>query len=153
MQKYAYATNCRRGFVLRYFGDAAARARCDSCDNCLGTHMTVEAGPRRPKRTTRTVADRRPRGSRAGIADDVELGAGDAALLSELRALRGRIAREEKVPAYVVFPDRALAEMALKRPASLTALTDVYGVGPARRDKYGERFLTVIRGADGTEAA
>ena len=85
--------------------------------------------------------------------DDVELGAGDAALLGDLKALRGRIAREEKVPAYVVFPDRTLAEMALRRPASLAALEDVHGVGPARRDKYGERFLTLIRGADGTEAA
>jgi ATP-dependent DNA helicase RecQ len=153
MQKYAYASGCRRGFVLRYFGDAAARARCDSCDNCMGTHTTLEAAPRRPRRSTRPASDRPQRGSRAGVVDDVELGAGDAALLSELKALRGRIAREEKVPAYVVFPDRTLAEMALKRPASLSALTDVHGVGPARRDKYGERFLTVIRGADGTEAA
>jgi ATP-dependent DNA helicase RecQ len=75
------------------------------------------------------------------------------ALLSELKALRGRIAREEKVPAYVVFPDRTLAEMAVRRPASLTALEEVYGVGPARREKYGERFLGLIREANGTEAA
>jgi ATP-dependent DNA helicase RecQ len=91
--------------------------------------------------------------TRRAVVDDVELGAGDAALLGELKALRGRISREEKVPAYVVFPDRTLAEMALRRPASLAALEEVHGVGPARREKYGERFLTIIREADATDAA
>ena len=154
MQKYAYTPGCRRGFVLRYFGDPAARARCDSCDNCRGTHVALEAAPRKARKSSvrrAEVGSARP--ARRAIVDDVELGAGDARLLGELKSLRGRIAREEKVPAYVVFPDRTLAEMALKRPASLAALEDVHGVGPARRDKYGERFLTIIREADGTEAA
>ena len=57
------------------------------------------------------------------------------------------------MPAYVVFPDRTLAEMAVRRPGSLAALADVYGVGPARREKYGERFLGIIREAGGTDAA
>ncbi len=153
MQKYAYTPGCRRGFVLRYFGDPAARARCDSCDNCMGTHVTLEAAPRKTRKRGVQVAAATPRSGRRAVVDDVELGSGDAALLGELKALRGRIAREEKVPAYVVFPDRTLAEMALRRPASLTALEEVHGVGPARRDKYGERFLTIIREADGTEAA
>ena len=154
MQKYAYTPGCRRGFVLRYFGDPAARARCDSCDNCMGTHVALEAAPRKARKSSvrrSEVGSARP--PRRAVVDDVELGAGDARLLGELKSLRGRIAREEKVPAYVVFPDRTLAEMALKRPASLAALEDVHGVGPARRDKYGERFLTIIREADGTEAA
>jgi ATP-dependent DNA helicase RecQ len=153
MQKYAYTNGCRRGFVLRYFGDPAARPRCDACDNCMGTHAELEArAPRaRGARAGRPAETTRHR--RGPVADDVELGKAEAALLGELKALRGRIAREEKVPAYVVFPDRALAEMAVRRPTSLGALQDVYGVGPARRDKYGERFLGIIRGSDDTEAA
>jgi ATP-dependent DNA helicase RecQ len=155
MQKYAYTNGCRRGFVLRYFGDPAARARCDSCDNCMGTHVPLATGARKAgKPKARRAQPAVPRdGSRRAVPDDVELGTADVALLSELKALRGRIAREEKVPAYVVFPDRTLAEMAVRRPASLTALEEVYGVGPARREKYGERFLGVIREANGTEAA
>jgi ATP-dependent DNA helicase RecQ len=154
VQKYAYTPGCRRGFVLRYFGDPAARPRCDACDNCLDVHVELDTRPRprrvsKPKQPQQTV---RPR-KRSGVLDDVELAAGDIALLDELKALRGRIAREEKVPAYVVFPDRTLAEMAVRRPASLTALESVHGVGPARRDKYGERFLGLIREADTTGAA
>jgi ATP-dependent DNA helicase RecQ len=154
MQKYAYTPGCRRGFVLRYFGDPAARARCDSCDNCMGTHVPLDTGARKARKRSSRRAEREvPRAGRRPVVDDVELGAGDVALLGELKALRGRIAREEKVPAYVVFPDRTLAEMAVRRPASLSALEEVYGVGPGRRDKYGERFLSIIREADGTEAA
>src|SRR5439155_15641325 len=44
MQQYAYLRTCRRGFVLRYFGDPAARPRCAGCDNCLGTHVEVAGG-------------------------------------------------------------------------------------------------------------
>ena len=44
MQQYAYTKGCRRGFVLRYFGDPAARQALRGCDNCLGTHVDVEAG-------------------------------------------------------------------------------------------------------------
>jgi ATP-dependent DNA helicase RecQ len=154
MQKYAYTAGCRRGFVLRYFGDPAARARCDSCDNCMGTHVALDAKTRKAKKSkARRVERVVPRGARRAVVDDVELSAGDAALFGELKTLRGRIAREEKVPAYVVFPDRTLAEMAVRRPGSLAALQDVYGVGPARREKYGERFLGIIREAGGTDAA
>jgi ATP-dependent DNA helicase RecQ len=56
MQKYAYAKTCRRGFVLRYFGDPAARSKCDGCDNCLGVALE------RPKsKSVRKPAKRRRR--------------------------------------------------------------------------------------------
>jgi ATP-dependent DNA helicase RecQ len=57
------------------------------------------------------------------------------------------------VPAYVVFPDRTLAEMAVRRPRSLTALAEVRGVGAIKLGKYGERFLDALRRADTTEVA
>jgi ATP-dependent DNA helicase RecQ len=85
--------------------------------------------------------------------DEIVLGPHDAALFAALKTLRGTIARAEQVPAYVVFPDRTLAEFAVRRPRSLAGLSDVRGVGPAKLEKYGERFLAVIREANDTEAA
>jgi len=61
--------------------------------------------------------------------------------------LRTSIARRESVPAYVVFADRTLREMARARPTTAGALADVFGVGPAKMEKYGEEFLTAIRDA------
>jgi ATP-dependent DNA helicase RecQ len=81
------------------------------------------------------------------------LGQEDAALFAELKQLRSSIAREEQVPAYVVFPDRTLAEIAVRRPRSLGALSEVRGVGPAKLDRYGERFLEAVRDSGSTEAA
>jgi ATP-dependent DNA helicase RecQ len=159
VQRYAYTTGCRRAFVLRYFGDAAANAACSGCDNCLGVHKGVEreasapvprkarGGARSAARSSRAVAS-----SEVAAADPV-VGPDDAPLFMALRALRSELARAEQVPAYVVFPDRTLAEMAVRRPRTVAALGDVRGVGPAKLEKYGERFLNAIRSAADTEAA
>jgi ATP-dependent DNA helicase RecQ len=152
VQAYAYATGCRRGFVLRYFGDPAAGKDCGGCDNCLGTHDAS----RRERNTSSsrvTPKKRPPRG--VSRPEPVELvpSAADAQVLERLRALRSSIAREDKVPAYVVFADRTLIEMAVRRPRSPYALGEIRGVGPAKIEKYGERFLALLRDADDTEAA
>jgi ATP-dependent DNA helicase RecQ len=163
MQQYAYTKGCRRGFVLRYFGDAAARGACEGCDNCLGTHHArpVNVAPtkrRREARPDRQAPEVRPaRGKgpdkRSAELSDIELNTADSGVLGVLKELRSSIARAEKVPAYIVFPDRTLAEMAVRRPRSLTALADVRGVGAVKLEKYGERFLDALRLADTTDVA
>ncbi|HKW48744.1 MAG TPA: ATP-dependent DNA helicase RecQ [Gemmatimonadaceae bacterium] len=152
MQQYAYLKSCRRGFVLRYFGDPAARKQCGGCDNCLGTHVdTSKLGPssRKGTRGRRPVARERAKES----ANDVLVDGADGVLLERLRTLRRAIAKEQQVPAYVVFPDRTLAEMAVRRPRTITALGEIRGVGPTKLERYGERFLNLLRSVDGTEAA
>jgi ATP-dependent DNA helicase RecQ len=157
MQQYAYTKGCRRGFVLRYFGDPAARTSCGGCDNCLGTRVDVEQGAAPMLRGSKPRGATRRRGAAgadAATRDEVPtLSGGDEALLARLRDLRRTIAREEQVPAYVVFSDRTLAEMAVRRPANDRALGQIRGVGPVKLEKYGERFLEVVRSADETEAA
>jgi ATP-dependent DNA helicase RecQ len=86
-------------------------------------------------------------------ASEVSLDGSDARLFASLKALRSSIAREEQVPAYVVFSDRTLAELAARKPRTTSGFLDVKGVGQAKLEKYGERFLAAIRGADETEAA
>src|SRR5690606_3974787 len=49
MQRYAYTRGCRRGFVLRYFGDPAAMRHCGACDRCLAADAGLTAGPARPR--------------------------------------------------------------------------------------------------------
>ena len=68
----------------------------------------------------------------------------DADLLAMLKALRLAIARADGRPAYVVFPDRTLLEIAALRPASLEQMREVYGVGQAKLEKYGPAFLEVV---------
>ncbi len=161
VQKYAYTDQCRRAFVLRYFGDPAARPKCEGCDNCLGTRLTASEGIVRggkgAGRRARSGAAARAEpgaGSRpasraeargAAGATDPPLTREESARLDTLRALRSRLARDEEVPAYVVFPDRSLREMARARPASAAELARLHGVGPSRLERYGAAFLEALR--------
>lgn len=68
----------------------------------------------------------------------------DSALWEKLRETRMDIAKEQGIPAYVIFHDATLMEMMEKRPASLEAMARISGVGEAKLEKYGEIFLKVI---------
>ncbi|MBV7408285.1 DNA helicase RecQ [Maritimibacter sp. DP1N21-5] len=72
----------------------------------------------------------------------------DAPLLSALKAKRRALAEAQRVPAYVVFTDRTLIEMAERRPMTLDALAGVSGVGAKKLERYGAEFLAVIAGAE-----
>lgn len=78
---------------------------------------------------------------RTQVADE------DAPLLSALKAKRRALAEAQGVPAYVVFPDRTLIEMAERRPATLDQMAGITGVGAKKLESYGPAFLAVITGA------
>ena len=67
-------------------------------------------------------------------------------LLSELKARRRALAEAQRVPAYVVFPDRTLIEIAERRPQNLDEMAAINGVGAKKLERYGETFLQVVRG-------
>ncbi|WP_299780147.1 DNA helicase RecQ [uncultured Roseobacter sp.] len=70
----------------------------------------------------------------------------DAPLLSALKAKRRAFAEAAKVPAYVIFNDRTLIEMAEMRPQTLDEMARVGGVGAKKLERYGDAFLEVIVG-------
>lgn len=70
----------------------------------------------------------------------------DAPLLSALKAKRRALAEAANVPAYVIFTDRSLIEMAERRPRSLDEFAGISGVGAKKLERYGSAFLEVIAG-------
>lgn len=70
----------------------------------------------------------------------------DAPLLSALKAKRRAFAEAARVPAYVVFTDRSLIEMAEIRPTTLDQMAGINGVGAKKLERYGDAFLQVING-------
>ncbi len=74
-------------------------------------------------------------------------GDADPGLLAALKRLRTRLAAEQGVPAYVVFPDRTLLELAARRPASLDAMAAIHGIGQAKLARFGQVFLDEIAAA------
>ena len=85
------------------------------------------------------------RATNGAAAPAASLAPADAELLKALKALRLEIAREIDKPAYVVFSDATLTDMAQKRPSDPQSFLDVDGVGETKRQLYAERFIAAIR--------
>lgn len=93
------------------------------------------------RRDTVVAAGDREPVVRAQVAEE------DAGLLAALKARRRALAEAQNVPAYVVFPDRTLIEMAERKPSTLDQMAGITGVGARKLESYGAAFLEVITGA------
>ena len=149
MFRFAAATVCRHQAITRYLGEAM-NACGTSCDVCQSNDILAACAP--PPRTRRgspdgdspTRAPRgRPVGGAAGASGDA-LDAEATELLSRLRKLRRALADARGMPAYIVFSDATLHQMAQQRPRSSGELLDIAGVGPKKLEQYGAHFLAEI---------
>ncbi len=87
--------------------------------------------------------EKRRKGVLSGLGD-MEFTEAEEKLFERLRALRTEIAREEKVPPYIVFSDKTLIHMCLLKPKTKAGMLAVSGVGEFKYEKYGERFLSCV---------
>ena len=120
MTFYSTTPRCLRGYLLSYFGEAAPQ-KCENCSNCL---LAAQA------------------------AEQVEEQAAQAR--QRAAASAKRLAAKQKLPAYMVFNDSTLRQMALKKPLSVEELLNIPGVGEKKAARYGQEFLSVIEETVGT---
>ncbi|MFQ1700327.1 DNA helicase RecQ [Loktanella agnita] len=85
--------------------------------------------------------------AKAGPKVRMQVSDEDAPLLSALKAKRRFLAEQANAPAYIIFNDRTLIEMAERRPMTLDEMAQVGGVGAKKLESYGRAFLEVIAGA------
>jgi len=116
-------------------------------------YLTAEARPvLRGEQTVRLREDPLPvragRERRGGMTPaPAALAPEHQPLFEALRALRAELAREQSVPAYVIFHDATLRAIAEQRPASLDELARIGGVGAAKLERYGRQVLAVVEAA------
>lgn len=79
------------------------------------------------------------------VIDNLKSTGDRGALFEQLRRLRTQMAKEEQVPPFVIFSDATLEQMAAVRPVTRDELRQISGVGVFKLEKYGERFLKLIR--------
>ena len=89
----------------------------------------------------RTVKEERPT-ARRPVPE--ELDGTQAELFQRLRALRAQLARRQGVPAYAVFSDKTLRELAVVHPRTMEELKSVSGIGDAKARRYGKQFLSEL---------
>jgi ATP-dependent DNA helicase RecQ len=90
------------------------------------------------KKTTRVQRGQKMRGIYSDM-EDIRMD-----LWEELRSLRAQIARQHSLPAYVVFHDSTLKEIARRLPDSLEEMGNISGIGQKKLYMYGEKFIEVI---------
>jgi ATP-dependent DNA helicase RecQ len=98
---------------------------------------------REQRRATRTERAR----------DSLELAEHERPLWEALRESRARLAREQNLPAYVIFHDATLLAMLRARPRTLDELAGVSGVGAVKLERYGRQFLQVLNAEAPVDAA
>ena len=119
-----------------------------SCGHCLKSDGLEERRPA-PERAGRTGASAFAQAAAVAAASGAAPGGEpDPELFDRLRALRKRIADERGVPAFLVFGDRALQDMAARRPRTPEEFLAVYGVGERKLAEYGDAFLQEIAAGD-----
>ncbi|GAB2977151.1 DNA helicase RecQ [Amycolatopsis acidiphila] len=112
------------------------------------TEASGEVLGRRREVRFRREPKREPRAARAGRSAKaaVEMPSEAAPLFEKLRAWRADTAKDQGVPAYVIFHDATLRQIATERPSTLAALGNVSGVGESKLAKYGQQILDTLAG-------
>ncbi|MEX1257731.1 MAG: ATP-dependent DNA helicase RecQ [Gemmatimonadota bacterium] len=128
------AGGCRHESIVGHFDERIGSCSA-SCDVCRGVSVAA-----------RVAGASVGRAAPARAADRLTVGvtAADDPLFARLRVLRKEIADRQGVPAYIVFGDKVLREMAARRPSTSGELLEVPGVGPAKLERYGTAFLAAI---------
>lgn len=132
--------------LLAVHGDYGVLTLTESSNEVLfdGRTVLLRREPERP------APVRAVRSAKAAKSVAVELTDADGRLFEKLREWRAATAKEQGVPAYVVFHDATLREIAARKPADLTALSGVTGVGENKLARYGEQVLEVLSETNGS---
>jgi ATP-dependent DNA helicase RecQ len=137
---------CRQRQICLHFGETPKWQRCTNCDNCGATpawlqekeeRITTAQTPRR-RTAVRMLPDDKP------VRDSVQADF-DPTLAEYLREWRRNMAREKKIPAYIILHDSVLEELCRRRPASFPELLQVPGIGERKADVYGSEILQALR--------
>ncbi|MDM8084840.1 DNA helicase RecQ [Cellulomonas cellasea] len=140
-----------RGVVRQLLAQGLLGVTSDGYGTLVLTDASAEVlgGQRQVRLRRETARAKAPRQSarRGKSAATVDLAPEDVETFEKLRAWRAGAAKEAGVPAYVIFHDATLREIATRRPTTTTELGSVSGVGAAKLDKYGEQVIATL-GAD-----
>ena len=162
MTFYSTTQDCLRGFLLHYFGEAAPK-KCGNCSCCLAAEqeaqLQIEYSRRRAADNARRLEmqqyekekNNKLRQQQEIFAEyrrknrvNVMLNDSDEKLLGKLFEVRKRLAAKQRVPAFNIFSDAVLREMAQKKPRDMDELIRINGVGEHPAMMYGKDFLRMI---------
>jgi ATP-dependent DNA helicase RecQ len=135
--------------LLAVMGDHGTLALTDASGEVLRGERQVMFRRDPPKLPAPARSGGKSRRGAPGRTTAVELPAGAEPVFERLRAWRREMAKEQGVPAYVVFPDATLRQIAASPPSNLAGLALVNGVGETKLAKYGQQILDLLAAESG----
>lgn len=146
---YSEGGECRHSEILTYYKDSQRIESCGHCDTC------DPASPRKVQRPVKRVdlsknaqlKRSRPQVKKVALADE-SLNPVQEKRFIALKSWRKRKAAELDLPAFVVFGDQTLRQLAIKNPRTIDDLRGIYGVGEAKLERYGWDLVAEL-GANG----
>jgi ATP-dependent DNA helicase RecQ len=170
ISRFADSRACRHRQICLHFGETPSWEKCGNCDNCgarpewlrkeaarvhlpeVAARPSAFPAPSSPSLSfyTPQLASEKARHRRARESAPAEA---DPVLAEYLREWRRNMARENKVPAYIILHDSTLEELCRRRPANFAELKQVAGIGEKKADVYGAEILQALRNfGDGARA-
>jgi len=165
ISRFADSKRCRHRQICVHFGETPKWENCGNCDSCgakpewlqketvraelpkVAARQTKFPAPSSTDFYTPQLRSEKPR------ARDLAPAEADPALAEYLREWRRTMARENKVPAYIILHDSTLEELCRRRPTNFAELKQVPGIGEKKADVYGAELLQALRNfGDGARA-
>jgi ATP-dependent DNA helicase RecQ len=138
---YAESGECRHAEVITYYKDAQRITKCGHCDSCL-----VDSDRRVQKPAFHSKAPKiKTRKRKRDAANHQDLSVDQAERLQALKDWRKAKAKELDLPAFMIFSDKSLRDMAIKNPKSLSSLRNVHGIGDAKLEKFGDELIVAMK--------
>jgi ATP-dependent DNA helicase RecQ len=161
ISRFADSKRCRHRQICVHFGETPKWENCGNCDSCgakpewLQKEIVRVDLPEVTARKAQFLHTSSPpfytpqlRSEKPRVRDAAPTEA-DPALAEYLREWRRTMARENKVPAYMILHDSTLEELCRRRPSNFAELKQVSGIGEKKADRYGSELLQALRNFGG----
>lgn len=136
---YSEGGECRHAEILTYYKDSQRIESCGHCDSCDPKSERRIQKPAKPV----VVKVAKTKSRKSGVID-LELDQVQEIRFENLRRWRKQKAQELDVPAFVVFSDQTLKQLAVKNPQSMADLESIYGIGESKLEKFGWDLLAEL---------
>lgn len=140
--QFAEGGECRHQGILTYFKDADRIEHCGHCDVC---DPDSDRKVKKSKKFVALAARAKPKKKpKKKIIDTSPLTLEEKSRMKEIKAWRYSYAKSKDLPAFLIFSNKTLEDLAKKNPRTLHDLEKVYGMGPKKIEDFGKKLLAVL---------
>lgn len=137
---YCESSECRQAEILTYYQDAQRIKQCGHCDNCLPDSSRKIMPPAKLEILKSSGGSKK----KSKNSKDSLLTPAQEPLFQALKVWRKNKATELDVPAFIIFSDRTLRELAIQHPGDFNELRNIHGIGPEKLERFGADVMLLL---------